>query len=333
MMRYALMFVLAASALGEAYARSEDGKLGFLKFPNNGQPAIVVRGHSFIIRAQGEPDVFVDTEAGLIDMTPKWRRIPGGESEATIEIPAEFAPGFYNLVGNLNEAEDVQRRALLVLESARAQYAIAHIPSPGIGAFQEATLADAFSDETPLFLIVTGDLTASGSADEYRTLLDWLDTSSVPTLVAPGLSDSHEGRFADYFDPNPHFTMCGHDAVMAMGETAANVDEDLSGEAGAYQLLRRAMKPARWSIGISGYPPAALSARLQIVLFVDTPLDVLVTGRALANDDSPATVAWDSFQGPTRVIAPDAEDRAGIEWIRVTPAGVGASESTKAEEP
>ncbi len=334
MTRMAAVFALVLMTLGVANARSEDGTLDFIRVPNNGQPALVVRGESFEVRAQGEPDIFVDTGESLIDMAANWRRIPGGNSEATIEIPGEFTPGLYNLVGVLNEVEDIQRRALLVLEEVPDHYYIAHIASPGMEEAQEASLAGAFSGESPLFMVVTGDLTANGSADEYRTLLDWLNTSSIPTIIAPGKRDSAKGRFGDYFDSAPHLTHCGKDVILAIGETTPGVVEDVSVDAGAYQLIRRTMKPARWSIGISGYTSAELSPRMQIILFVDTPLNALISGQSTDVTDERATVPWDSFQGPTNILAPRADSSSvGIQWVRVSPAGVAESDPPAAEDP
>jgi len=327
MRRFALAFSIGLITLQMANARSEEGTLNLVHYPNNGQPAIVVRGDQFTIRAQGELDVFVETDDRLIELNAQWRKIPGGDAEATVRIPSEFTPGLYSIVGILGEVEDTQQRALLILDSAPSQYTIAHIPSPGIASAQEASLTDAFDSASPLFAIVTGDLTANGDADEYRTLLDWLNTSPIATIVAPGQSDFTESLYREYFDTTPHVTQYGRDTILTIGETAPQLDEDLSGESSAYQLLRRTMKPARWSIGISGYAHAALSPRMQIVLFVDTPLHALVAGRAENAIHSPSSVIWDSFQGATRILTPAADAPVGIQWIHVTPAGIADDQS------
>jgi hypothetical protein len=327
MTRFTLAFLIALLPLHMADARSEEGALSLIRNPNNGQPAIVVCGDQFTIRAHGEPDVFVETGGRLIELTAQWRKRPGGHAEATVQIPPDFAPGLYSIVGILDEVEDTQQRALLILDSAPSQYTIAHIPSPGIASAQEASLAGAFEIQSPLFAIVTGDLTANGTADEYRTLLDWLNTSSIPTIVAPGQRDFDEGLYGEYFDSAPHMTQCGRDALLTIGEIAPQLDEDLSGESAAYQLLRRAMKPARWSIGISGYAHAALNPRMQIVLFVDTPLHVLVAGRADNVTEELSSVTWGSFQGATRILTPAADAPVGIQWIHVTPTGIADDQS------
>lgn len=320
---------------GAAMARNQDGSLGIIRVPNNGQPAIVVQGDHFTVRARGKPDIFVDDGGRLHDLVENWRPLRGGYFEASVRVPEGFASGLYSIVGNLDELEDVQQRALLVLEEAPKQYYIAHIASPRIDARVEATLGDAFPQPSTILAVVTGDLTANGETDEYRALLDWLNTSRIPTIVAPGPHDSAQGRFGDYFDPNPYITPCGRDAVLTIGESVPHVGDDVSGDAGAYQALRPHLKPARWSLGVTGYAHTALSPRLQIVIFVDTPLHALVAGRAeeVASDREPATVVWDSFQGPTQIMSPVKGRPAGIQWIHVAPAGVALSESPPDAEP
>ena len=303
---------------GIAHARSEDGTLGILRVPNNGQPAIVMHGESFTIRAQGRPDIFVDMAGQLLELTANWHSIKNGLDEASVALPTDFAPGLHTIVGILGDTEDVQPRALLVLDDEPIRYHVAHIPSPGIQAAQEASLAGTGG----LITVVTGNLTANGTADEFRTLLDWLNTSPNATIIAPGRRDSVDNRFGDYFDTAPHTTWCGRDAYITIGETFPQAGDDVTGEAAAYEQIRRATKPARWSIGISGYAYDALSLRMQIVLFVDIPLHAFVSGRARPNAGENPTASWDSFQGPTRILAPSAERAPGIQWIHVTRAGV-----------
>jgi len=320
-----VLLVLSAVAI----ARSEDGTLGVIRVPNNGQPAIVVRGERFTIRALGNPDIFVDSGGKLVELSAIWHELPGQLSETAVRIPDDFTPGLYSIVGVFNEVEDVQQRALLILDDAPSQYHIAHIPSPGIEAAQEASLASTAG----LITIVTGDLTANGTADEYRTLLDWLNTSPSPTIIAPGKRDSEDRRFGDYFETDPHTTRCGRDAFITIGETIPDASDDVTGKATAYQILRRAMKPARWSIGISGYPHDALGLRSQIVLFVDTPLHAFVSGRSENSNEGSATVTWDSFQGATRILYSSDAQAPKIQWIHVTPAGVAIGDPPTKEEP
>lgn len=333
MNRCVLALVIAFVPFGVAHARSEDGTLSMIRVPNNGQPAIVVRGESFTVRAQGQPDIFVDRDAQLIELTANWRPLQAGQYEATVLVPAAFEPGLYTLVGILDEVEDTQHRALLVLRDVPVRYYAAHIASPGIEAEQEASLKDAFRSDDALLAIVSGNLTANGEADEFRTLLDWLNTSSIATVVVPGPHDSAQAQFGNYFDPAPRVITCGRDAFLTIGETAPIVGEDALSDAGLYQSLRQMIKPARWSIGISGYAPAAFSPRMQIVLFVDTPLHALVTARVEHPNGEPPVVNWDSFQGATRIVAPALDQPVGIHWIHIAPFGVVTGTSPEENQP
>ncbi len=333
MNRCILALIIALLGSGGAHARSEDGTLSMIRVPNNGQPAIVVRGESFTVRAQGQPDIFVDRGAELIELTANWRPMPGGHYEATVPVPTAFEPGLYNLVGILDEVEDTQHRSLLVLRDIPVRYYAAHISSPGIEAQQEASLRDAFAGDDALLAIVSGDLTASGEVDEYRTLLDWLNTSSIATIVVPGLHDSAQAQFGNYFDPAPRVIPCGRDAFLTIGETIPSFGEDIASDAGLYESFRSVIKPARWSIGISGYAPAVLSPRMQIVLFVDTPLHVLITGRMKNLNTQSPVVNWDSFQGATRIVAPAMDQPVGIQWIHISPFGVQVGEPPEADQP
>ena len=160
-----------------------------------------------------------------------------------------------------------------------------------------------------------------------------MNTSSIATLVVPGQRDSAKAQLTNYFDPAPRVIACGRDAFITVGETTPMVGEDLFQDAGIYESLRSEIKPARWSIGISGYAPSSFSPRMQIVLFVDTPLHAIITGRVGEPTHETPVVNWESFHGATRILTPAADQQVGIHWIHISPSGVVADKSPQARQP
>ena len=82
---------------------------------------------------------------------------------------------------------------------------------------------------------------------------------------------------------------------------------------GAEHRLRRQIRPARWSIGFTHRYDVNMNMRSQLTLFVDDPLDVLITGAATRAEQS--TVPW----GLTERIATVG---TGLHLIEVSERGV-----------
>jgi hypothetical protein len=324
MTRILLAAIAPALVLTIAHARSADGTLGVVLFPNNGQPAVVVRGESFLVEAREACGLFLDTGAALVELDAAWAG-EGSIVRSNPRVPEDFVPGLYNLVSALNDREEVEQRAVLVLDEAPAVYTIAHVANPAIAADTRGGIGDVIPDGAALLAVVSGDLTATGSAEDFKAFLAWLNTASFPTIVAPGPVDSTTRVLDRYFGTGPRMISCGRDSFLVVGEQHPWLD-DAFGEAGAYQRLRRAMKPARWSFGVSGYAPSAIGLRVQTVLFIDTPLDAWMSSNPHGTN-APDSAAWDSFQGATPLIVPPRMGAGHVQWLQVNAAGIAPVEA------
>ena len=273
-----MLAVCAVCLASGAMGRAGDGALDIILSPHNGRPALVRPGAAFEAVLTKQTPLKLAGEDGTLTMAVEWELRPDGRYVATCHLPDEIAPGVYAL-----EAErDRNERALHVKESFPEVYLVAHIADPAIGGgedleeslglFEEiaAEIGEANADVA----LITGELTANDTAEEYAAFLAALEALSMPTFVCPAPSEES----ARYFGSPPFAFWYGEDAYLGFDGTATNLAPPWEPAESLHYRLRREIKPARWAIGFANRYSQDFPMHSQISLFVDDPLDLLITG-------------------------------------------------------
>lgn len=303
-----------------ASARQSDGTLGLLRTPNNGMPAIAQPGGSFDVTAQRACELSLKGDAAAVELKAEWTDLPGGLAKGRCALPEGIAPGVYALEAKNGEDSDANLRAVYVVDSFPAVYTVAHVTDTHIGSTRhkrssEAIVTDVFAAVNATdaaFVLVTGDLTDGGEAGQFETFLRVLDTCTKPTFVCAGNHDRLALNYERFFGPDVYSFWFGEDGYLSFDTKDFLVADDLSAQSAEIQLQRRALKPARWSIGFTHRYEMDMGMRTQIALFVDDPLDYLIFGHwHRENSDKQKSVPWDGWRGPTRItVTPAAIDGA-----------------------
>jgi len=226
--RLAVVWCVVWLAAGLAVsARNLDGTLALIRRPVSTIPAVVKAGDTFAVTvASKEPVTRLDLslqKAGqevevfaLADGQPALAPQEGLVTVAA-KVPADTAPGFYDLMGYSlpGPQRDSAERAVLVVAGFRQPYRFAHVTDVHIGKVR-AVLPDQVLRQTAAeinrlgvdFVLVTGDLTESATPEQYRTFLQLLDLFEMPTFVSPGNHDrgGPEGKFGS---PSAYDDYCG----------------------------------------------------------------------------------------------------------------------------
>jgi predicted phosphodiesterase len=298
-----------------AFARGPDGTLDVILRPHNGLPAICAAGQAFeavltvkgSLRLAGERDVLLN---------PVWSELPGGRHRALCAIPEGVPPGTYALVAATLDGEDRNVRAVYVVEAHVDAYTFAHVTDTHVGSNRHARSSEAiFTDviaavnkSDAAFVLITGDVTENGEADQFQRFLEIMDTCALPTYVCSGNHDRKELNYERFLGALTYTFWYGRDGYLGFDTKDFNVADELGPQDGELQVLRRAIKPARWSIGFSHRYENDMGMRSQLVLFVDDPLDHFFYGHThRANREGEKTVPW------------------GTTPITITPAGINGS--------
>ncbi|MDQ1255611.1 MAG: Metallophos protein [Candidatus Hydrogenedentes bacterium] len=317
MMRRACVLVLLAAS---AAAREPDGTLGLIQTPNNGMPALVRAGETFdaVLRQQAALRLTgVDGELAV-----EWQTLPGGHARGKCLVPAGTPPGCYALEADA----DRNARAVYVYDAFPDTYAIAHLSDTHIGSGKgertpEAILGDvlaAVNASGAAFALVTGDLTHGGEPDQFRAFIEALDTCTLPTFVCPGNHDRTALNYERFFGPLVYSFRFGQDGYLSFDTKDFNTADELGTQDADLEILRRAIKPCRWSIGFTHRYEMSMGMRSQLILFVDNPLDVLIFGHwHRANTEDEERVPW----GTTHITVVPAAVNGSMRLIDVGPPG------------
>jgi len=300
-----------------AHARTESGALDIVRSPNNTQPVFVQPGMYFDSIVTNKPDrVRLESAKGVfrlsVESVADWR----GGFRARVVVPADTPPGVYSLVVAADNREDAVHRSVYVRAALRDTYVVAHLTNLRVG--EERTRNTELYRRTAAIraggadlVIVSGDLTAAGTREQWRIALDVINDCGSPTLVVPGGSDLAGGFVGDYLGPYPVARTFGMDGYLLW--PAADTPHPDTVHAYLH-TARRSIRAARWSIGITQTDGHALSVRTQLMTLVDAPLDALILG----GPRIPLGVQ-PSLWGHTRVAAPARAQRGSVMWYRVTP--------------
>lgn len=316
-----LLFALALAAL-VADAREPDGTLGLIRTPNNGMPALVIPGARFTVDLAAQSELQLQGESGSLALQATWSALPGGRLQASVRVPEGAAPGVYALEAKASSASDVMPRAVFVYDAMPGYYVLAHISDTHVGSGRhkrtsQEIITDVFSavnaSEARL-AVITGDLTDQGTPEQFVEFLRLLDTLRVPSFVCPGNHDRFSLNYERFFGPLAYSFTFGPDGYLVFDTKDYLVADDIGAQDEELQVMRRALKASRWSIGLTHRYDATMGLRSQFTLFVDDPLDWLLFGHwHRENTDEEAKVPW----GATRVSVVPAAINGAMRLIDV----------------
>jgi len=297
--------VVGAAALG----RDASGVLGLLIRPHDAQPAVVAPGETFDVLARN-PAALALAGQDRVPLDAEWRPAPPWGHTASVVVPAALEPGTYALEAEAAGQTDRTPRAVYVQAAADA-YTLAHLAGPAVDGGTDAAkfdglLAEAAADAD--LVVVTGPLTALGRQEDCLRFLAALEACPKPVIAVPGGAEVAQPTTTAYFGPPVYTLWYGPDAYLAIPAGGGGTIDALDGTLTALESGRRAIAAARWAVGLVHQVSPAMPMRAQLSLFVDTPLDHVLSG-ALATmpDAAGVPIPW----GETRltVTPPAAEGR------------------------
>jgi hypothetical protein len=309
-----LCALLAALSAGGAAARDEAGRLALILTPNSAQPAVLAAGSSLqTLLRENVPLRIESAEGAVIELEFTAARPMRGSWMVDSRIPQSVAPGVYTLVADGTEAEDSAFRAVYILDGRPETYRLAHVSNLRVGDPNRSDsrlfrLTAAINGQAPDLILVTGDLTAAGTDEQFRLAIDILNDCRAPTFVAPGAADNRQGHLESYLGPYSTALRFAADAYLVCSPLAGLT---AAGEARLH-TERRAVRAARWSIG-AAQSFAHGDLRSALTLFVDDPLDYVFEADAV---DGAGAGAW----GRTRGFSGAAGSQ--VQWYTVGPRGI-----------
>jgi len=171
------------------------------------------------------------------------------------------------------------------------------------------------------FVLITGDVTENGTPEQFRTFIEILDTCVLPTFVCVGNHDRQGLNYENTFGPLVYSFQYGPDGFLVFDTKDFITADNLDAQVGELQRLRRAIKPSRWSIGVTHRYEPSMSMRSQLVLFVDDPLDGLLFGH-WHRESEVKSVPW----GTTPIVVTPAAVDGAWRLILVTQTGIHPQE-------
>jgi hypothetical protein len=144
-------------------------------------------------------------ELPVILLMPKFGNVEAQKDQSLLlsaQIPGNLPELLYSLKIRLGDCEDIAPRAIKVVSEYKKNYRFIHITDLHIQSSKDDRLHDekliAIAQEivrlAPEFVIMTGDITDSGSRPEYLRFLLALQAFQVPTFVIPGNHDHYFWR-------------------------------------------------------------------------------------------------------------------------------------------
>lgn len=324
-----LAYTLLALTLlgGPASARDGEGRLDVIVAPNNTRPVLTQAGQTFDALLREGATLTLESPAGSTELNQTagvdWR----GLVRVTCRLPEAVPAGAYTLVAKNRERTDRTFRAVHVYDAFPTAYTIAQFNDLRVGAKGARDTAlyritRRINAGQPGVVLVTGNLTADGSADEFRVALEVLNDLEAPTLVTPGAVDRSSGLAEAYLGPSPATWQFGRDGYLGYYTPTGRGDWGGAQEGRVY-VARRSIRASRWSIGFTNEYGLASPMRDVLTLFVDDPLDVVIAGHAAAYTRGGRTTPW----GHTTLFEQTSDTRGGVHWFRVDERGVRAIEN------
>src|SRR5690606_12112049 len=135
----------------------------------------------------------------------------------------------------------------------------------------------ALNESAAAFVLMTGNLTDEGAPDQCQRFLEILNRCDPPTSVSPGGRD-RAGAYADFSGPPVHAFTFGAHRLLLFAAADARLVPHGGGVEADLEILRRRLKPCRWTVGATHRYDIDMGMRAPIGLFVDNPLDHLLAG-------------------------------------------------------
>jgi len=324
-----------ASIAEPSLARNAQGLLDVIETPNDGMPALILQGGSFEIVANTRAELNLSGEQGTVQLEVHWNDLPGGQMKAVCRVPEQISPGAYAVHAVTGDHTDINVRSVFVLQEFPDRYTIAHVTDSHIGSDRHDRTSEAIFQDVintvnssgAAFALITGDLTENGDADQFARFIEILNTCTLPTFVCSGNHDRKDLNYENAFGPDAYMFWFGKDGYIGFDTKDFNVADDLRAQPGDLQVLRRAIKPARWAIGFSHRYEADMGMRAQLTLFVDDPLDWFIFGHwHRANKETEVTVPWSGATKSTPITVTPAAINGAMRLFEVGPSGIKPGE-------
>jgi predicted phosphodiesterase len=284
-----------------ARARNADGTLSVILTPNSGVPAIVIPGGSFDAGLTQPASIALIGQTAACSMAVEYAEMPGGRIKAHCTVPLDIAPGSYVLEASTANGVDRNLRSVFVRAKYPEYYIIAQVTDSHVGLERGGRKAAdvlraviAAVNETPaVFTLVTGDVTDDGEVAHFKEFSDLLDTALIPTFVCPGNHDRLADNYEKFFGPLAYMFWFGQDGYIVFDTKDYVTADEVRAQNGDLEIFRRAIKPARWAVGVTHRYEPEMGMHAQLALFIDDPLDHLIFGHwHRANEDKEKRVLW-----------------------------------------
>jgi len=324
-------FLLVAAV---AAAREPDGTFSIIRTPNNGIPVIVLPGDTFEATLTQQAALSLVAENASPGLTVEWTKLPGGATKAHCTVAADAQPGTYAIEAKTEDRTDRIPRSVFVVASFPDTYIVAQLTDTHVGGDRNGRSASdifrdaikAVNESQAAFAVITGDLTHDGDLTQFQQFLDILDTAFIPTFVCAGNHDRQGLNYERVFGPTVYMFRFSRDGYLCFDTKDFIPADELSGQDTELEIFRRAIKPSRWSVGVTHRYEPFMAMRGQLVLFVDDPLDYLIFGHwHRANTDKEKAVPW----GRTPITVTPATVDGYIRLFDVSGKGVKGREPQK----
>ena len=318
-------------------AREEDGRLGLIRIPNNGVPAIITQTDSFQATLAEEATLYLTNKEGSWRLNAEWASLPSGLMQARCSLQQPLDCGMYTLSAEKDSMKDSNNRSVYVMESIPATYVIAHITDIHIGTTRHpredtAIISDVIASlnaSDAVLALFTGDLTENGDPEQFQNFLALLDTCRMPTFVMPGNHDRQARHYEQFFGVLTYAFRFGKDGYLAFDTKDYLIADELGEQDGLLHYYRRQIRDTRWSIGLSHRYDLTMGIRSQLTLFVDDPLDYLLYGHYHREAGEQDGIPW----GNTEIIMTPAAINGQYRLIGVDEGGLHPQETLQAASP
>lgn len=260
--------------------------------PNQGEPALVLRGGEFEVRATEQSQVALVSGDLRVPLAGVWSR---NGTLCLVRVPEDMLPGKYAIeVGGATNYN-----AVFVYNEIPRRYSIACVPAstgPSPAALKEIVqLINSSGAALALFL---GPLTSSGSAEDLKLAAEALRGCSAPTLTTPGADDIARGEYGHYFGSGWHGVRFGEDAYLSLNSADLVPLDELGQGPAEIQRFRRINRSARWTIAFTGRLSRRSALRTLLTLYTDDPADFVLSNDGLLRRKGFDAIAINSTPAP-----------------------------------
>jgi hypothetical protein len=287
-------------------------------WPRLGYPSVNVPGGLLEVGTDTEGSLVLEQAGQLTPLDAQWSAVPAGMHFGRAVLPATISPGRYTLQLTGPNGTTSRPGAVHILEKVPEDYAIAVVRSVASpeGAIPAGDLNAALSGASVNLAVLVGPFATQGAAQEMESLEAQLLALDMPVFLCPRSSDLRVPVFIEHFGNAFHGVTFGRDGYLFLGAGLFAQDPQTHGRLGEAHRLRRALRASRWSVGVAGDYGLGWDLRSQMALFVDDPLNALIT--ATAPPEVGATVPW----GKTALILPPPAPQGPITILDVSANGI-----------